>query len=67
VASDGRRPLPRRHHVTDHRLSIQAAYDPNWYPIGDKITDTQLAAVPLRPHRWHGEWNYMITAQSELA
>jgi len=23
-----------------------------------------LAAVPLEPHEFHGEWNYTITAQS---
>ena len=37
-------------------------YDPNWYPTGVKITDTELAAVPLHPHDFHGEWNYTITA-----
>ena len=41
-------------------LSIQAAYDPGWYPTGVKITDKQLAAVPLYPHDFHGEWNYTI-------
>jgi len=49
--------------TTDTGLSIQAAYDPNWYPTGVKITDAQLAAVPLQPHDFHGEWNYTI-AQS---
>jgi hypothetical protein len=51
---------------TDTGLSIQAAYDPNWYPKGVKITDRQLAAVPLQPHDWHGDWNYTI-AQSNPA
>jgi hypothetical protein len=46
-------------------LTIQAGYDPTWYPTGVKITDTQLASVPLEPHDWHGEWNYTINAQSE--
>ena len=36
--------------TTQTGLTIQAAYDPNWYPTGIKITDKQLAAVPLRPH-----------------
>ncbi len=45
-------------------LSIQAAYDPGWYATGVKITDKQLAAVPLHPHDFHGEWNYTIDAQS---
>jgi transposase len=45
-------------------LTIQADYDPNWYPTKVKITNKQLAAVPLNPHEFHGEWNYTITAQS---
>jgi hypothetical protein len=52
--------------TTETGLSIQAAYDPGWYPTGIKITDAQLAAVPLEPHDFHGEWNYTI-AQSVLA
>jgi threonine synthase len=49
--------------TTQTGLTIQAAYDPNWYPTGIKITNTELAAVPLHPHDWHGEWNYTINAQ----
>lgn len=41
-------------------LTIQAAYDPNPYPRGIKITDAQLAAVPLRRHEWHGKWKYTM-------
>jgi hypothetical protein len=41
-------------------LSVQCAYDPNWYPTGEKISDRDYAAIPLRPHDWHGEWNYDI-------
>jgi hypothetical protein len=48
-------------------LTIQAGYDPNWYPTKVKITNKQLAAVPLEPHEFHGEWNYTITAQSNAA
>jgi hypothetical protein len=50
--------------ATTTGLTIQAAHDPNWYPTGVKITDTQLAAVPLEPHDFHGEWNYTIGVQS---
>ncbi|MGH9135487.1 MAG: ISAzo13-like element transposase-related protein, partial [Acidimicrobiales bacterium] len=39
---------------------------PNWYPKGVKITDAELAAVPIQPHSWHSEWNYTI-AQSDAA
>jgi transposase len=44
-------------------LSVQALYDPNWYPTGEKISDADFATIPLTPHEWHGEWNYTI-AQS---
>jgi hypothetical protein len=43
-------------------LTVQAAYDPNWYPTGVKITDADYATIPLAPHDWHGEWNYDIAA-----
>ncbi|MGI8791777.1 MAG: ISAzo13 family transposase [Acidimicrobiales bacterium] len=49
--------------TTKTGLTVQAAYDPEWYERGVKITDEQLAAVPLTPNDWHGEWNYTI-AQS---
>jgi len=51
--------------TTSTGLTIQAAHDPNWYPKGVKISDTELKALPITPHDWHGEWNYTI-AQSNL-
>jgi hypothetical protein len=53
--------------TTETGLTVQAAHDPNWYPKGVKITDTELAAVPLAPHDWHGEWNYTLDAQTDPA
>ncbi|MGH2705486.1 MAG: ISAzo13-like element transposase-related protein, partial [Actinomycetota bacterium] len=29
-------------------------------PTGLSVTDAQLAAVPLRPHQWHRDWNYTV-------
>jgi len=49
---------------TSTGLTIQAAHDPNWYPKGVKISDAELAAVPLAPHHFHGEWNYTVNVQS---
>ena len=43
-------------------LTVQCAYDPNWYPTGEKITDRAYNTIPLRQHHWHGEWNYSLTA-----
>jgi hypothetical protein len=48
--------------TTKTGLAVQCAYDPNWYPTGEKISDRDYAAIPLRPHDWHGEWNYDIAA-----
>jgi len=53
--------------TTTTGLTVQAAYDPEWYAKGVKISDTNLAAVPLDPHNFHGEWNYTINAQSDMA
>ncbi len=44
-------------------LTVQGAYDPNWYPTGVTITDRDFAEIPVPPHEWHGDWNYTI-AQS---
>ncbi len=46
--------------TTQTGLTIQALYDPNWYPTGQKISDADFATIPLVPHEWHGEWNYTI-------
>ncbi|MGH2703340.1 MAG: ISAzo13-like element transposase-related protein, partial [Actinomycetota bacterium] len=29
-------------------------------PTGIKVTNKQLAAVPLTRHEFHGDWNYTI-------
>jgi hypothetical protein len=52
---------------TSTGLTIQADYDSNWYPKGVKVSDAELAALPLKPHDFHGEWNYTINAQSNSA
>jgi hypothetical protein len=45
-------------------LRVQAALDQGTYPLGVKVSNAELAAVPITRHDWHGEWNYTI-AQSE--
>jgi transposase len=46
--------------TTTSGLTIKAERDTNWYPNGVKITDEELAAVPLTPNEFHGDWNYTI-------
>ncbi len=48
--------------TTDAGLSIHADLDLNWYPTGVKITDKELAALPIKGHKaFHPEWNYTIS------
>jgi hypothetical protein len=42
-------------------LKVRAELDQGYYPTGTKVSDEELAAVPLVPHDFHGEWNYTIT------
>ena len=53
--------------TTTTGLKVRAQLDQGHYPTGIKVTDKQLAAVPLRRHDFHGDWNYTIspTAQTE--
>jgi hypothetical protein len=41
-------------------LRVQAELDRGSYPLGVRVSDRELAAVPLRRHDWHGEWNYTV-------
>jgi DDE family transposase len=41
-------------------LTVAAELDPGSYPTGIKISDAQLAALPVTPHDWHGDWNYTL-------
>jgi Rhodopirellula transposase DDE domain len=46
--------------VTQQGLKIRAELDKRRYPAGIKVTDDELARLNLKPHRFHGDWNYMI-------
>jgi hypothetical protein len=45
---------------TTKGLVVKAALDPNDYPSGKKVSNTELEQVQLRRHKFHGEWNYTI-------
>ena len=38
-------------------LKVLAEWDQGSYPTGVTVTDAARAAVPLKPHKYHGEWN----------
>jgi len=48
--------------TTRKGLKVQADLDEGYYPRGVKVSDKELAAVPLSAHDWHGEWNYTVKA-----
>jgi transposase len=41
-------------------LTVRAELDPGSYPDGVKISDEQMACLPLDRHAWHGDWNYTL-------
>jgi hypothetical protein len=41
-------------------LRVRAELDCGRYPLGVKVGDEELAAVPLARHEFHGEWNYTL-------
>ena len=43
-------------------LTVHAESDTNTYPRGIKVGNEQVAAIKpqIKPHRFHGEWNYTI-------
>jgi hypothetical protein len=45
-------------------LKVRAELDRGAYPTGVKVPDSDLAAVPLQRHDWHGDWNYTIANQT---
>ena len=53
--------------TTRQGLKVHAERDRGTYPTGVSVTDAQLAAIPVQPHDFHGEWNYTIAAGNPAA
>lgn len=47
--------------TTRSGLRVRAELDQASYPLGVKVGDAELAAVPLQRHDFHGEWNYTVS------
>ena len=50
--------------TTTTGLAVRAELDERKYPKGVKISDATLAAINIRRHTFHGEWNYTISPRS---
>jgi ligand-binding SRPBCC domain-containing protein len=51
--------------TTSTGLTVNAVLDTTTYDRGIKITDKQIAALEatqLHRHKFHGDWNYTLTA-----
>ena len=52
--------------TTASGLTIRAEQDHNSYEKGIKVSDAELAAIPLIRHEFHGDWNYTLTARPKV-
>ena len=46
--------------TTEAGLEVHAWLDERTYEKGRKVSDAELAACRIKPHTYHGEWNYEI-------
>ena len=49
---------------TAEGLEVHAWLDEATYEKGIKVTDEELAECVIKPHRFHGDWNYEIRPRS---
>jgi hypothetical protein len=41
-------------------LTVRAQLDTGSYPAGVKVSDQEMAALPITRHGFHGDWNYCL-------
>ena len=46
--------------TTSTGLEVKAQLDKRRYPVKVKVTDDEMKMVKIKPHNFHGEWNYSI-------
>jgi hypothetical protein len=46
--------------TTTTGLAVTATLDTDTYPTGIKISDREMAALPITRHNFHGDWNYTL-------
>ena len=46
--------------TTDTGLTVTATLDTGTYPTGIKISDREMAALPITRNPFHGDWNYTL-------
>jgi hypothetical protein len=48
---------------TDTGLTVACVLDTNTYKTKVKVSDEEYAAINIKRHKFHGEWNYTISPQ----
>jgi len=46
--------------TTKSGLTVKALLDTTSYEPGQKVTDDEMRALRLKPHTFHGDWNYAL-------
>jgi hypothetical protein len=46
--------------TTKSGLRVEAQLDTNAYPTKINVSDEEMATLNIKPHAFHGEWNYTI-------
>jgi hypothetical protein len=52
------------HTQTATGLEVHAHLDANQYTKGIKVSDQEMSALRIKPHDFHGDWNYTITPRT---
>jgi hypothetical protein len=52
------------HTTTTQGLTVVALVDQNSYPLGVKVTDTEMEKLHLIRNEFHGDWNYTINPRT---
>ena len=51
--------------TTQTGLKIRAELDRGTYPSGIQVTEAELQTLHLKPHAFHGDWNYALLPERE--
>ena len=46
--------------TTAKGLQVSCRLDRRRYAIGRRVSDDEMTRINLEPHRFHGDWNYVI-------
>jgi hypothetical protein len=51
--------------MTKTGLKVKARLDKGKYPTKVKVTDEQMRSLNIKPHAFHGDWNYTIMPRTK--